>query len=373
MNARALLPLLFCITHSLAMAQGFAELGQTSEGYALPDPATRFTFPDDHGSHPEFRIEWWYVTANLKDAEDTDYGVQWTLFRIALSPNGEQEDQMWMGHAAVSTPAGHLFTERLARGGIGQAGVTAAPFEAFIDEWRMAGPDLATVSVTAQSHEFRYDLDLSSNGPFVPQGEHGFSVKSFVGQASHYYSQPFYSASGTLTLPEGEVHVTGRAWLDREWSSQPLAPDQTGWDWVSLHLSGGKKLMVYRLRDLARGAYVVGTWIAADGIARAASGRFSRDDSGQMGRGCRTAAPGSLGHCARGARYRDSRRGDLPAKLDGHGNLLLGRPHPGQRKPFRRRLSRDERILNCSPSRRHQAREIPCHALPLPPDQGSRP
>ena len=265
MNARALLPLLFCITPSLAMVQGFAGLGQTSEGYAPPDPATRFTFPDDHGSHPEFRIEWWYVTANLQDAEGTDYGIQWTLFRNELSPSGMTEDQEWMGHAAVSTPAGHLFAERLARGGIGQAGVTAAPFEAFIDEWRMAGPDLATVSVTAQSHEFRYDLELSSDAPFVPQGESGYSVKSFVGQASHYYSQPFYSVTGTLTLPKGEVRVTGKAWLDREWSSQPLAPDQTGWDWVSLHLSGGEKLMVYRLRDRERGAYAVGTWIAADG------------------------------------------------------------------------------------------------------------
>lgn len=266
MNARALLPLLFCITPSLAMAQGFAELGQTSEGYALPDPATRFTFPDDHGPHPEFRIEWWYVTANLKDAEGTEYGIQWTLFRNALSPSGRPEDQAWMGHAAVSTPTGHLFAERLARGGIGQAGVAVAPFEAFIDEWRMAGPDLATVSITAQGHEFRYDLELSSNGPFVPQGEDGYSVKSFVGQASHYYSQPFYSVSGTLNLPKGEVQVTGRAWLDREWSSQPLAPDQTGWDWVSLHLSDGEKLMVYRMRDQARGAYVVGTWIAPNGL-----------------------------------------------------------------------------------------------------------
>lgn len=265
MNARALLPVLFCIVPSLAMAQGFAELGQTSEGYALPDPATRFTFPEDHGPHPEFRIEWWYVTANLQDAEGTDYGIQWTLFRNALSPGGEPEDQAWMGHAAVSTPAGHLFAERLARGGIGQAGVTAAPFEAFIDEWRMAGPNLASVSITAQSHEFRYDLELSSNRPFVPQGENGYSVKSFVGQASHYYSQPFYTVTGTLTLPKGKVRVTGRAWLDREWSSQPLAPDQTGWDWISLHLSGGAKLMVYRLRDSAEGAYVVGTWIAADG------------------------------------------------------------------------------------------------------------
>ncbi len=265
MNARPLLPLLLCIVPSLAVAQGPAGLGQASEGYALPDPATRFAFPDDHGSHPEFRIEWWYVTANLKDAAGTEYGIQWTLFRVALSPSGNPEDQAWMGHAAVSTPSGHLFAERLARGGIDQAGVTAAPFEAFIDEWRMAGPDLATVKIAAQSHEFRYDLDLTSNGPFVPQGESGYSVKSFTGQASHYYSQPFYSVTGTLTLPTGKVRVTGQAWLDREWSSQPLAPDQTGWDWVSLHLSGGEKLMVYRLRDRAEGEYVVGAWIAADG------------------------------------------------------------------------------------------------------------
>ncbi len=265
MSARTLLPLVLCIMPPLASAQGFAGLGQASEGYALPDPATRFTFPDDHGPHPEFRVEWWYVTANLEDAEGTDYGIQWTLFRSALAPGGRPEDQAWMGHAAVSTPAGHLFTERLARGGIGQAGVRAAPFEAFIDEWRMAGRDLAEASLTAQGHEFRYDLELSGGGPFVSQGDHGYSVKSLEGQASHYYSQPFYSVTGTLTLPDGQVRVTGQAWLDREWSSQPLAPDQAGWDWISLHLSGGEKLMAFRLRDLAGDAFVFGSWIDADG------------------------------------------------------------------------------------------------------------
>ena len=265
MNARALLPLLFCIVPSLADAQGFAGLGSESEGYALPDPATRLTFPDDHGPHPDFRIEWWYVTANLRDAGGVAYGVQWTLFRNALSPGGKPEDQAWMGHAAVSSPTGHLFSERLARGGIGQAGVTAVPFEAFIDEWRMAGPDLANVNIAAQSHEFRFDLVLSSDRPFVPQGENSYSVKSFEGQASHYYSQPFYSVTGTLVFPMGEVPVTGHAWLDREWSSQPLALNQTGWDWVSLHIADGEKLMGFRLRDRAGGTYVVGTWIAADG------------------------------------------------------------------------------------------------------------
>ena len=265
MNARTVLQFLLCVLPSLAVAQGFAGLGQATGEYALPDPKVRFTFPDDHGPHPKFRVEWWYVTANLKDTDGVDYGVQWTLFRNALSPSGRPEDQAWMGHAAVSTPAGHLFSERLSRGGIEQASVTAAPFEAFIDEWRMAGPDLADVSITAQSHQFRYDLELSSEGPFVPHGENGHSVKSFEGQASHYYSQPFYSATGKLILPTGEVLVTGRAWLDREWSSQPLASDQTGWDWVSLHLSNGEKLMVFRLRGGNESTYIAGTWISADG------------------------------------------------------------------------------------------------------------
>ncbi|MDJ0639976.1 MAG: lipocalin-like domain-containing protein [Paracoccaceae bacterium] len=253
------------LTATQAVAQGFAGLGQTTEGYALPDPATRFTYPADHGSHPEFRIEWWYVTANLQDADGTPYGIQWTLFRNAIRPGGAEADQGWMAHAALSSPGGHYYAERFARGASGQAGVMAEPFEAFIDEWQMAGPDLKTIRLTAQGTEFHYDLQLNADRPFVPQGEGGFSVKSEAGQASHYYSQPFYRVTGTLTLPDGAVEVTGQAWLDREWSSQPLTETQTGWDWISLHLNGGDKLMGYRLRDRDGSAYTVGTWINADG------------------------------------------------------------------------------------------------------------
>ena len=268
MNSKAAFILTLVVWPWLALAQGFAGLGQTTDGYALPAPETVFTFPKDHGAHPDFRIEWWYVTANLTDPDGTAYGVQWTLFRNAMAPTGEDAAQAWMGHAAVSTPDGHRYAERLARGGIGQAGVVDQPFEAFIDEWRMAGDDLANVTLTAQGTDFHYDLTLTSDRPFVPQGENGFSVKSEAGQASHYYSQPFYEVSGTLTLPKGPVEVTGKAWLDREWSSQPLAANQTGWDWVSLHFETSEKLMGYRLRDTDGGAYVVGTWIAPDGTPR---------------------------------------------------------------------------------------------------------
>lgn len=245
-----------------AVAQGFAGLGQTTDGFALPNPDTRFRFPEDHGSHPEFRIEWWYVTANLSGPDGAQYGIQWTLFRNALAPGGDESDQAWMAHAAVSTPNGHHYGERFARGGIGQAGVTADPFEAFIDEWQMTGPDLNNIRVTAQTDMFHYALDMAADGPFVLQGDQGFSIKSEAGQASHYYSQPFYQVQGTLTLPEGPVKVTGQAWLDREWSSQPLTETQSGWDWVSLHFDSGEKLMGYRMRDTAGPAYTVGNWIA---------------------------------------------------------------------------------------------------------------
>lgn len=68
-----------------AVAQGFAGLGTSSDGFSVPTPNATLAFPKDHGAHPEYRIEWWYITANLRDAGGADYGLQWTLFRTALS------------------------------------------------------------------------------------------------------------------------------------------------------------------------------------------------------------------------------------------------------------------------------------------------
>ena len=98
-------------------------------------------------------------------------------------------------------------------------------------------------------------------------GERGFSVRSVQGQASYYYSQPFFTLSGTLTLPDGDVPVIGTAWLDREWSSQPLAADQTGWDWFSISFEEGEKVMGFRLRQSDGTYFTSGTWIEADGSA----------------------------------------------------------------------------------------------------------
>lgn len=256
-----------------ASGQGFAGLGTLVDGFALPDPAGRFDFPADHGAHDAFRIEWWYLTASLTGADGAAYGIQWTLFRTAFRPGGGdgwQSPTLWMGHAALTTATAHHVAERLARGGVGQAGVTAVPFQAWIDEWAMtsrAGPAedaLDRINLTARGADFSYDLDLRATGPLVAHGDHGYSVKSRDGHASHYYSQPFYDLAGQIVLPSGPVAVTGQGWLDREWSSQPLSAEQTGWDWLSLILDDGTRLMGYRMRD-TRGDFTAASWILPDG------------------------------------------------------------------------------------------------------------
>ena len=139
-----------------ASAQGFAGLGQSAQGYAAVTPGRKFSFPTDHGPHPEYRIEWWYVTANLADKDGTAYGAQWTLFRQAMTPGGAQEgwasQQIWMAHAAVTRADTHRTSETFARGGVGQAGVEAAPFRAWIDSWQMRGTERTDPNTIAPRH-----------------------------------------------------------------------------------------------------------------------------------------------------------------------------------------------------------------------------
>ena len=281
MNVRAVLLLLWL--PFAAQAQGFAGLGTTGDGFAVPARGVPLTFPADHGPHPDYRIEWWYLTATLTGPDGTPYGLQWTLFRSALAPEagaGWDAPQLWMGHAAVTTPDRHFVTERLARGGVGQAGVTAAPFAAWIDDWQMAGDTFDEMRLIATGPDFAYDMDLTAHGSLVLQGDAGYSVKSAAGQASYYYSQPFFEIAGILVLPEGEVAVTGQAWLDREWSSQPLAADQTGWDWFSLVFDDGARLMGFVLRG--DDTFTAATWIAPDGQTTAyPDGAFQADPLSQ--------------------------------------------------------------------------------------------
>ncbi|GAA3713144.1 lipocalin-like domain-containing protein [Oceanisphaera sediminis] len=282
---------------------GFADLGAASQGYAHASPATELQFPADHGPHPDFRIEWWYLTANLEDKHGEPLGMQWTLFRQAQQPKAPDApasgteavdqantapwaaEQLWMAHMALSRGEHHRVAERFARGAskplmraAQQAGVTARPFRAWLDDWRLEslitnpGDDaLNHLMLTAQAEDekgaFGYQLELEADGPLVRHGINGFSQKSADGQGSMYYSQPFYRVSGEVWLNDERVAVSGRAWLDREWSSQLLSAGQTGWDWFSLHLDSGARLMAFRLRGggANHDDYLSGSWITPDG------------------------------------------------------------------------------------------------------------
>ncbi|CAH1529140.1 AttH component of AttEFGH ABC transport system [Vibrio rotiferianus] len=223
------------------------------------------TFPTDHQAHPNFRHEWWYLTANLIDEEGNPLGIQWTQFRFAAAPpTGENEvkktewqtQQIYMAHSAVTTQDKHYADEKWSRDQAALAGVDASPFRVYLDDWQWTSStdDIFPATLNANSEQFGYSLKLTSSAPYQKQGEQGYSTKSADGQvASYYYSQPFIDVSGQVII-DGKTHqVSGKGWIDREWSSQFLLDSQQGWDWFALRLSEETSLVVFQLRDTKTG------------------------------------------------------------------------------------------------------------------------
>ncbi|HRD67128.1 MAG TPA: lipocalin-like domain-containing protein [Candidatus Competibacter sp.] len=252
-----------------------------SAGYQRAYEPRPFQFPVDHGPHPEFRNEWWYVTGNLADATGRQFGYQLTLFRIALAPTPPIADSAWrtnqvyMGHFAltdVATGQHHAF-ERFSRDSVGLAGAQATPFRVWLDDWALTGAESDTfpIRVSAQEGKVAINLTLSTAKPVVLQGNRGLSQKSAEpGNASYYYSYTRLPTEGTVRLGETTFTVNGASWLDREWSTSALGPEQSGWDWFALQLDDGRDLMFYRLRrkDGSVDPHSKGVLVAADGQTR---------------------------------------------------------------------------------------------------------
>lgn len=233
--------------------------GVADAGFARAEAPRAFHFPADHGPHPVFRNEWWYFTGNLAAADGRRYGYELSLFRVALTPQAPQRasawagNQVYMGHFALTDASGQKFHyfERFARGALGLAGARSAPFAAWIEDWRVEADaaDPSRWRLTAADGGVGVALRLTPAKPVVLQGERGLSRKSAEpGNASYYYSIPRLATEGTLTIGGEPVAVRGSSWLDREWSTSALGPDQAGWDWFALQLEDGRELMVYQLR-----------------------------------------------------------------------------------------------------------------------------
>jgi predicted secreted hydrolase len=251
--------------------------GEAGDDFARASGTRSFDFPADHGPHPAYRNEWWYVTGNLTSADGRRFGFQLTLFRIGLAPGRAEREsawatrQIWMGHLALTDVAGERFHdfERFARGGdLGLAGAGRDPVRVWLDGWHLERAPDGTWRLDAAAGDIALDLDLDPRQGPVLQGDDGLSQKSAAaGNASWYYSLPRLAASGTITLAGERVRASGSAWLDREWSTSALGADQQGWDWFALQLDNGREVMLYRLRN-AEGTtsrFSAGVVVARDG------------------------------------------------------------------------------------------------------------
>ncbi|TYC55443.1 carotenoid 1,2-hydratase [Marinobacter sp. BW6] len=256
---------------------GLAGIADNESGvpFLQPGPGDRLTFPEDYGPHPQHRIEWWYLTANLKTEDGEPLGLQWTQFRQAIKPrpadaeppdaNNWPLEAAWMAHAAVSFDTRHYFAEKLARGAVGHAGARAEPIAVWLDDWELeTEPGHGSWRLQVAADGWSYDLTLNITGKPVAHGDQGFSAKSADGEGSMYFSLVDLQIDGTVTLVDQTLEVSGKGWFDREWSSQFLKSGQQGWDWFALHLDSGDKLMAFQLRE-EDGGFRAGTWIPADG------------------------------------------------------------------------------------------------------------
>jgi predicted secreted hydrolase len=264
-----------------------AALGGDARGYAQVLAPRPFVFPADYGPHPAYRTEWWYFTGNLHTPAGRRFGYELTIFRIALaprppaSPSAWATNQLYMAHFAMSDPDDGRFDyfQRLERGALRLAGARAVPFRVWIDNWSIATAGRRAGfpwRLHARAKGVAVDFKLRGLKPIVAQGDHGFSRKSAGrGHASYYYSIPRLATRGTLNIGGRNYQVAGLSWLDREWSSSALAPNQAGWDWFALQLNNGVDLMFYRLRKKngATGPMSAGSLITAGGRKIALSDR----------------------------------------------------------------------------------------------------
>jgi predicted secreted hydrolase len=253
-------------------------LAEDRAGFARALAPRPMSFPEDHGPHPDFRMEWWYYTGNLKTSAGRHVGFQLTFFRVALSPTEESRSSAWatrqlyIAHFAVTDTAGGRFhaASRTSRAALGLAGAQAAPFRVWVEGWSAEGDGKAT-RLRAQEGDIAVDLTVSPAKPVVLQGDRGLSRKGpEPGNASFYYSFTRMPTHGTVGLGAETLEVSGEAWMDREWSTSALGAAVEGWDWFALQLDDGRELMAYllRRRDGTIDPFSAGTLVAADGTAR---------------------------------------------------------------------------------------------------------
>jgi len=243
-------------------------------------PGYTYVFPQDHGSHDDYRTEWWYYTGHLTAPGGRRFGYQLTFFRRAVdsaevrsNPSRWAIRHLYLAHAALSDVVEDrfMFAEKLSRAALGRAGADTGRLNVWIDRWTAssASADHTEHHLGASTDRFDLNLTVKADKSPVVHGMDGISRKGGGGQASHYYSLTRLATSGTVTLDGTTYVVGGSSWMDHEFGSTDLGEDVIGWDWFSVQLNNGTELMLYLLRDVDGhpDSASSGTLVLADGRA----------------------------------------------------------------------------------------------------------
>jgi predicted secreted hydrolase len=233
--------------------------------YAPVVPGYRIRFPEDEGSHPAFRTEWWYITGWLQAPQRVPLGFQITFFRARgeideRNPSTFAPRHIMIAHAALSDSSrGRLVhDQKLARAAFGLAGADEGRMRVWIDDWLLAQERGAYVTRIA-ARDFLFDLAFAATQPPILQGDRGMSRKGPRPEsASYYYSIPQLRVSGALTHAGQRFAVVGSAWLDHEWSSTYMDERASGWDWIGINFDDGSALMAFRMRGRDGGKFWAG-------------------------------------------------------------------------------------------------------------------
>ncbi len=226
-------------------------------GGARALPARALRFPRDHGAHPDLRTEWWYITGAVASASgDREFGFQLTFFRSRVDATQGMSSrfaarQLVFAHAAVTDVQGRRLwhDQRIARAGFGVAEASTEDTRIRLRDWHLARSADGVYTAHLPAGEFTLDLRFSPTQPVLVQGAEGLSRKGpQPEQASYYYSVPQLATTGSIILQGRRFQISGKAWLDHEWSEALLHPDAVGWDWIGMNLDDGSALTAFQLR-----------------------------------------------------------------------------------------------------------------------------
>jgi len=246
--------------------------------FDLVTPGKRIEFPRDAGAHRGHRVEWWYVTGNL-ETKHGPMGFQVTFFRYRnpeadANPSRFSPKQLLFAHAALADPRkGKLLADqRSARMVEGLVDASTQDTAVAIDDWRLERRG-SSYRTRIAGESLALELDFAPTQPPLLQGENGFSRKGpKPEQASYYYSEPHLRVTGRVSSRGESLAVEGTAWLDHEWSSEVLAEEAMGWDWLGANLDGGGALMAFRIRGKDGAPLWAGATYRAPGSAAATFG-----------------------------------------------------------------------------------------------------